>query len=66
MTGFLRANRGVDSEIDDTFTIMLQYGESQKNLLVTVKTAVVTHMSNQLKFWVRGTKGTYLKVSPSN
>lgn len=63
VTGFLRANRGVDSEIDDTFTIVMQYGENQKNLLITVKTAVVTHMRDQLKYWVRGTKGSYLKVS---
>lgn len=58
VTGFLRANRGADSEIDDTFTIMLQYSS---NLVVTVKTAVVTNMKDQLKFWVRGTKGTFLK-----
>lgn len=62
VTGFLRANRGVDSEIDDSFTILLQYGEQHKNLLVTIKTAVVTHMRDQLKYLVRGTKGTYLKV----
>lgn len=28
-----------------------------------MKTAVVTLMTDQLKYWVRGTKGTYLKVS---
>jgi predicted dehydrogenase len=28
---------------------------------VTVKTAVVTHMQDQLRFFVRGSKGTYLK-----
>ncbi|KAK4041441.1 hypothetical protein C8A01DRAFT_14804 [Parachaetomium inaequale] len=61
VTGFLRSNRGVDSEVDDTFTIMLQYSGKQKNLLVTVKTAVVTHMKDQLRFFVRGSKGTYLK-----
>ncbi|KAK3905773.1 hypothetical protein C8A05DRAFT_12437 [Staphylotrichum tortipilum] len=61
VTGFLRSNRGVDSDIDDTFTIILQYTGKQKNLLVTVKTAVVTHAKDQLKFHVRGTKGTYLK-----
>lgn len=59
VTGFLRANRGIESEIDDTFTIILQY---ESNLVVTVKTAVVTHMKQQLKCWVRGTKGTYMKV----
>ena len=62
MTGFFRSNRGVDSDIDDTFTIMLQYSGKQRNLLVTVKTAIVTHMKDQLRFFVRGTKGTYLKV----
>lgn len=64
VTGFLRSNRGVDSDIDDTFTIILQYTGKQKNLLVTVKTAIVTHAKDQLKFHVRGTKGTYLKVRP--
>jgi len=62
VTAFLRANRGAESEVDDTFTVILQYGGDKKNLLVTVKTAIVTHMKDQLKFWVRGTEGTYLKV----
>ncbi|KAK0656899.1 oxidoreductase [Cercophora newfieldiana] len=61
VTGFLRSNRGVDSEIDDTYTIILQYDGEQKNLLVTIKTAIVTHMKDQLRFFARGTKGTYLK-----
>lgn len=63
VTGFLRSNRGVDSEIDDTFTIILQYSGDKKNLVVTIKTAIVTHMKDQLRFFVRGTRGTYLKVS---
>lgn len=62
VTAFLRANRGVDSDVDDTFTIILQYSGKQKNLLVTVKTAIVTHMQDQLRFFVRGSRGTYLKV----
>jgi predicted dehydrogenase len=62
VTGFFRSNRGVDSAIDDTFTIILQYSGEQKSLLVTVKTAIVTHMKDQLRFLVRGNKGTYLKV----
>ncbi|KXX79434.1 scyllo-inositol 2-dehydrogenase (NADP(+)) [Madurella mycetomatis] len=61
VTAFLRANRGVDSDVDDTFTIILQYSGKQKNLLVTVKTAIVTHMQDQLRFFVRGSRGTYLK-----
>ncbi|KAK4116850.1 NAD(P)-binding protein [Canariomyces notabilis] len=61
VTAFLRSNRGVDSEVDDTFTVILQYSGEQKNLLVTIKTAIVTHMKDQLRFFVRGSRGTYLK-----
>jgi len=62
VTGFFRSNRGAESDIDDTYTIILQYSGEQKNLLVTIKTAIVTHMKDQLRFFVRGTKGTYLKA----
>jgi predicted dehydrogenase len=62
VTAFLRSNRGVDSEVDDTYTVMLQYEGEQKNLLVTIKTAIVSHMKDQMRFFVRGTAGTYLKV----
>ncbi|KAJ5832464.1 hypothetical protein N7474_000775 [Penicillium riverlandense] len=61
VTGFLRSNRGVDSDIDDTYTIILQYSGDKKNLVVTIKTAIVSHMKDQLRFFVRGTEGTYLK-----
>ncbi|KAK0751632.1 oxidoreductase [Schizothecium vesticola] len=61
VTGFFRSNRGIDSDVDDTFTIILQYAGDQRNLLVTIKTAIVTHMKDQLRFFARGTKGTYLK-----
>lgn len=63
VTGFLRSNRGVESDIDDTFTVILQYAGDQKDLLVTIKTTVVTHVRDQLKYFVRGTKGSYLKVA---
>jgi len=53
----------VDSEIDDTFTIFLQYDGAQKDLTVTVKTAIVTPLKEQLKYFVRGTEGSYIKVS---
>jgi Oxidoreductase family, C-terminal alpha/beta domain len=62
VTGFFRSNRGVESDVDDTFTIILQYSGERKNLVVTVKTAIVSHMKDQLKFLVRGTNGSYLKV----
>jgi len=63
VTAFLRVLRGVDSEIDDSFTIILQYGGDQKHLLVTVKTTVVSLMKDQIELLVRGTEGSYLKVS---
>ncbi|KAI9373472.1 hypothetical protein BJX61DRAFT_533138 [Aspergillus egyptiacus] len=61
VTAFYRTQRGIDSEVEDSFTIILQYAGPLKNLLVTVKTAVVSPMAQQLKFWIRGTKGSYLK-----
>ena len=64
VTAFLRSLRGIGSEIDDTFTIVLQYG-GKRNLLVTIKTTVVScplgPMGSQLKVLIRGTKGSYIK-----
>jgi predicted dehydrogenase len=65
VTAFLRSVRGIESEIDDTFTIILQYSGEKKNLLVTIKTAIVTPMLDQLKTFVRGTEGSFIKVSIS-
>jgi predicted dehydrogenase len=65
VTGFLRSVRGVDSEIDDTFTIILQYTGEKKNLLVTIKTAIASPMQDQLKTFIRGTEGSFIKVSLS-
>ncbi|ETS74670.1 hypothetical protein PFICI_13154 [Pestalotiopsis fici W106-1] len=62
VTAFFRAQRGVESEIEDSFTIMLQYEGQQRDLLVTVKSCVITIMSQQLKYIVRGTKGSYFKT----
>ncbi|KAF4341174.1 hypothetical protein FBEOM_4892 [Fusarium beomiforme] len=61
VTGFFRVQRGAESEIEDSFTIILQYDGAQKDLLVTVKTAVTTPMAQQLKQLVRGTKGSFIK-----
>jgi hypothetical protein len=51
--------------VDDTFTLILQYSGAQSNLLVTIKTGVITPLKDQLNYFVRGTKGSYLKVSLS-
>lgn len=61
VTGFFRVQRGIESEVEDSFTIILQYDGAQKSLLVTVKTCVVSPMAQQLKFWIRGTRGSYIK-----
>jgi predicted dehydrogenase len=63
VTGFFRVQRDAESEVEDSFTIILQYDGAQKDLLVTVKTAVTTPMAQQLKQVVRGTKGSFIKVS---
>jgi len=61
VTAFLRSLRGVESEVDDSFTIILQYGGAQKDLLVTIKTTVISPMQNQLRAFVRGTGGSFIK-----
>ncbi|KAF6792368.1 oxidoreductase [Colletotrichum musicola] len=61
VTGFFRVQRGIESEVEDSFTIILQYDGPQKDLLVTVKTSVITPLSQQLKHLVRGTKGSWIK-----
>lgn len=58
VTAFQRSLRGVKSETDDTFTILLQY---EDDLLVTVKTSVVATMQHPLKYFCRGYDGTFVK-----
>ena len=64
VTAFLRVLRegGADDAIDDSFTIVLQYGGEHKQMIATVKTTVVSSQPKQLKYWVRGTNGTFFKV----
>ncbi|KAL5338027.1 hypothetical protein BJX70DRAFT_408946 [Aspergillus crustosus] len=61
VTAFFRNQRGIESEIEDSFTIVLQYDGEQSGLLVTVKTCVVTPLARQLKQLVRGTEGSFVK-----
>ncbi|KIW47101.1 uncharacterized protein PV06_02702 [Exophiala oligosperma] len=61
VTCFLRVLRGIESEVDDSFTMILEYGPPHKDLLVTVKTNIASCMQEQLKYFVRGTKGSYVK-----
>ncbi|KAL2869139.1 uncharacterized protein BJX67DRAFT_32901 [Aspergillus lucknowensis] len=61
VTAFFRNQRGIESEVEDSFTIILQYDGEQKDLLVTVKTSVTTPLARQLKQLVRGTEGSFIK-----
>ena len=63
ITAFTQAHR-MDSETDDTFTVILQYSGEQKKLLCTIKTTIVSPvpMEKALKYWVRGSKGAFIKV----
>lgn len=63
VTGFTRSLRGIESKTDDSFTVILQYEGEHKNLVTTIKTTVVTPQLQQLKFWIRGYKGSFFKVS---
>lgn len=66
ITAVYRSQRGIESEIEDSFTIILHYGRDQKNLLVTVKSAITTPLAKQLKFLVRGSEGSFVKVRCNN
>ncbi|KAL4948343.1 hypothetical protein BDW69DRAFT_94929 [Aspergillus filifer] len=50
-----------ESDAEDSYTIILQYSGDQKNLLVTIKSCIITPMRRQLKMFVRGTEGSYVK-----
>lgn len=59
ITAFYRTLRGVKSESEDTFTMILQYANSP--LIVHVKTHVRSTMRYPLKYFVRGNDGTFIK-----
>lgn len=61
ITGFYRALRGIDSKTDDTYMIVLRYDHTHPDLQVIIGTEVVSVMPHQLRYFVRGREGTYLK-----
>ncbi|KAF3904711.1 hypothetical protein ABW20_dc0100021 [Dactylellina cionopaga] len=61
VTGFSRTLRDSDSEVEDTFIIILQFGGELQKLVATVTTSVVTPMQNPLKYLIRGYDGSFLK-----
>ncbi|EPE02673.1 oxidoreductase domain-containing protein [Ophiostoma piceae UAMH 11346] len=65
VTAFMRSYRDdgtfVDADVHDSYTLVLEYDGAQKGQLVTVKTNIASVMKDQLRFWVRGKTGTFLK-----
>lgn len=59
VTGIFQNQRDDGSTEPDAVTILLHYGPGGP--LVTVKAAVISAETEQLRYWVRGTKGTYRK-----
>ena len=75
VTAFVGTQReGNETGFEDSCTVLLGYeggseagkGEGKvgkAGLLVTVKAAVVSVEERQLRFWVRGDKGSFKKVN---
>lgn len=62
ITGFVGTQRENNPNgLEDSCTVLLHYD----GLLATVKAAVVSPEVSQLRYWVRGTKGSYKKVRQS-
>ncbi|KAH6715168.1 hypothetical protein BKA61DRAFT_734435 [Leptodontidium sp. MPI-SDFR-AT-0119] len=58
----LRSHRVRGSAVDDWHTLILQYaGEQNGGVVVTLKSTQVSPMTKQLRFFIRGRKGTYVK-----
>ncbi|EFX03674.1 rossmann fold protein [Grosmannia clavigera kw1407] len=58
VTGFVAAQRGGNATAPDTFTVLLHYAGG---LLATLKSSPASAETEQLRFWVRGERGSYRK-----
>lgn len=63
VTGFYRALResAPGSEIDDSYTIVLRYKNTHPDLEVIISTELISVMPNQLRYFVRGREGSFVK-----
>jgi predicted dehydrogenase len=63
VTGFVGyQRRGVaEGAAHDSCTVLLHYDDDERRMLATVKAGVVSAEVEQLRFWVRGTKGSFKK-----
>lgn len=60
VTGFVGSQREINTTgLEDSCTVLLHY--DARKLLVTVKAGVVSPEVNQLRFWVRGDRGSFKK-----
>ncbi|KIW70746.1 hypothetical protein PV04_02987 [Phialophora macrospora] len=60
VTGFVGSQREVNpTGLEDSCTVFLHY--DARKLLVTVKAGVISPEVNQLRYWVRGEKGSFKK-----
>ena len=60
ITAFVGSQREHNpEEVEDSCTVLLHY---DSGMLATVKAAVVSPEERQLRYWVRGDKGSYKKV----
>jgi predicted dehydrogenase len=58
VTGIFQVSRADGAKEPDAITVLLQYKDG---LLATAKAAVISIESEQLRYWVRGTEGSYKK-----
>ena len=58
ITGFVGSQRAGEAKIDDSFTVLLHYKDG---LMAVCKAAVVSPEVEQLRYWVRGDKGSFRK-----
>ncbi|KAL8647617.1 MAG: hypothetical protein Q9226_006356 [Calogaya cf. arnoldii] len=59
ITGFLGSQRAENpGGYDDSCTVLMHYADG---MIATVKVAVISPEKEQLRFWVRGEKGSYKK-----
>jgi predicted dehydrogenase len=66
VTGFVQVQRKGLKTGDcapDACTVLLKYGSPENEMLVTVKSSAISPEQDQLRFWVRGTKGSFKKYN---
>ncbi|KAH0273241.1 NAD(P)-binding protein, partial [Aureobasidium melanogenum] len=66
VTGFVQVQRKGLKTGDcapDACTVLLKYGTPEDEMLVTVKSSAISPEQDQLRFWVRGTKGSFKKYN---